>query len=135
MLFELAQRTIRDWLDECNTLSQLAFEQGCVSNNVRLHHLNYKAEEVGIALDVVAPRNTLRVCSHCGYCDKGNRCKHDFHCKSCDYRLHSDLNAAQNIQQRSMVVRRGLCDDRAQINRLLSADSRIHGQAICFSGW
>jgi putative transposase len=39
MPLELAQRTIQEWLDVCNYVSQVAFEQGCVSNNVRLHHL------------------------------------------------------------------------------------------------
>jgi len=90
-------------------------------------YLSYKAEAVGIAVDVVDPRNTSRACSHCGYCDKANRRKHDFHCKSCGYQLHSDLNAARNIQQRSIVARQGLCDDGTQVNRPLSTDSSESG--------
>ena len=90
-------------------------------------YLSYKAEAVGIAVDVVDPRNTSRACSHCGYCDKSNRRKHDFHCKSCGYQLHSDLNAARNIQQRSIVARQGLCDDGTQVNRPLSTDSSESG--------
>lgn len=90
-------------------------------------YLSYKAEAVGIAVDVVDPRNTSRACSHCGYCDQSNRRKHDFHCKSCGYQLHSDLNAARNIQQRSIVARQGLCDDGTQVNRPLSTDSSESG--------
>ena len=90
-------------------------------------YLSYKAEAVGIAVDVVDPRNTSRACSNCGYCDKSNRRKHDFHCKSCGYQLHSDLNAARNIQQRSIVARQGLCDDGTQVNRPLSTDSSESG--------
>lgn len=90
-------------------------------------YLSYKAEGVGIAVDVVDPRNTSRACSHCGYCDQSNRRKHAFHCKSCGYQLHSDLNAARNIQQRSIVARQGLCDDGTQVNRPLSTDSSESG--------
>ncbi len=90
-------------------------------------YLSYKTEEVGIVVDIVDPRNTSRACSHCGYCNKSNRRKHDFHCKSCGYQLHSDLNAARNIQQRSIVARQGLCDDGTQVNRPLSTDSSESG--------
>jgi putative transposase len=92
--------------------------------------LSYKAEAAGMVVDVVDPRNTSRACSHCGYCDQANRRKHDFHCQSCGYQLHADLNAARNIQQRSIVVRQALCDDGAQVNRPLStepANSRLSG--------
>ena len=89
--------------------------------------LSYKAEAVGITVDIVDPRNTSRACSNCGYCDKSNRRQHDFHCKSCGYQLHSDLNAARNIQQRSIVARQGLCSDGTQVNRPLSTDSLESG--------
>ena len=90
-------------------------------------YLSYKAEALGVTVDVVNPRNTSRACSNCGYCDKSNRHKHDFHCKSCGYQLHSDLNAARNIRQRNIVTRQGLCDDGTQVNRPLSTDSANPG--------
>jgi putative transposase len=84
--------------------------------------LEYKAENVGIAVEVIDPRNTSRACSHCGYCDKANRKRHDFTCQACGYRLHSDLNAAKNIRQRGILARQVLCQDGTQVSRPLSSN-------------
>ncbi len=85
--------------------------------------LSYKAENVGIRVIEVDPRNTSRTCSNCGYCDKANRKKHAFTCKACGYRLHSDLNAAKNIRQRGILNRQALAEDGAQVSRPLSSDA------------
>lgn len=60
--------------------------------------LTYKAEEVGIRVEAVDPRNTSRRCHRCGHIDKNNRkTQADFACISCGYKCHADYNAARNI--------------------------------------
>jgi putative transposase len=60
MPLELAQRTIQEWLDVCNAVSQVAFEQGCVSNNVRLHHLTYNDIRARFSLSSQMSCNAIR---------------------------------------------------------------------------
>lgn len=79
--------------------------------------INYKAEEKGIEVVEIDPKNTSRQCSRCGYCDKKNRHKHNFICGECGYQLHSDLNAAKNIRQRYIIARYSLCDDGLSVNQ------------------
>ena len=85
--------------------------------------LVYKAKAAGIEIVEIDPRNTSRACSHCGYCDKANRKRHDFTCKACGYRLHSDANAAKNIRQRGILVRQGLDQDGLSVNQPLSSSA------------
>jgi putative transposase len=40
---ESANRTISAWTAACNAVSRIAFENGCISNAVRLQHLGYEA--------------------------------------------------------------------------------------------
>lgn len=83
--------------------------------------LEYKAQDAGIAVVTIDPRNTSRACSHCGYCDKANRNRHGFTCKVCGFRLHADLNAAKNIRQRGILIRQALYQDGMQVNHPLSS--------------
>jgi transposase len=49
---------------------------------------------------LVDPRNTSRMCSQCGHCDKANRkSQAEFSCQRCGYSTHADYNAARNIAQ------------------------------------
>lgn len=60
--------------------------------------IGYKARLAGVAVKMVDPRNTSRVCSECGHCEKANRkSRDDFLCKSCGYAAAADHNAALNI--------------------------------------
>jgi len=64
----------------------------------RLHeYVEYKAEEYGISVEQVAPENTSRRCSHCGFTHPDNRHGEDFECLKCGYENHADYNAAKNI--------------------------------------
>jgi putative transposase len=66
--------------------------------------IEYKARLAGLALAAVAPRNTSRTCSECGYCDKANRrSQAEFVCKSCGYVALADENAALIIRSRAVV--------------------------------
>ena len=65
----------------------------------------YKAEEHGLEVINVDPKNTSKGCSRCGYVDEANRKRHDFTCRACGYEVHSDLNAAKNIRSRGIRSR------------------------------
>ncbi len=59
--------------------------------------MEYKAEEYGIEVEQVAPENTSRRCSHCGFTHPDNREDEAFECLKCGYKNHADYNAAKNI--------------------------------------
>jgi putative transposase len=68
--------------------------------------LTYKALAEGIPIIPVDPRNTSRICSECGHCEKANRkTRDDFECKHCGFKLPADWNAAKNIRDRAAVMR------------------------------
>jgi IS605 OrfB family transposase len=67
--------------------------------------LAYKAALAGVRLVAVDPRNTSRICSACGHCDKANRkTQSQFICTSCGVVAHADVNAAINIGRRAAVI-------------------------------
>ena len=66
--------------------------------------ISYKAENLGKHLVLVDPRYTSQRCSKCGFIDKANRNKSSFHCLSCDFVCHSDLNASYNISQIGAIL-------------------------------
>lgn len=60
--------------------------------------LAYKAEMVGVPVQVINPRNTSRTCSQCGFCDEKNRrSQARFECRECGWAAHADHNASRNI--------------------------------------
>jgi IS605 OrfB family transposase len=66
--------------------------------------ITYKAQNVGIAVEKVDPRNTSRGCSACGYVSPSNRHGLRFHCKKCGHQEDADRNASVNIRLRSIVA-------------------------------
>ena len=62
-------------------------------------HVDYKAEEYGIAVEDVPPQYTSQRCSHseCGFTHEDNRAGDEFECLKCGKELHADYNAARNI--------------------------------------
>lgn len=67
--------------------------------------LTYKALNEGIPILLVDPRNTSRMCSECGHCEKANRKSRDeFRCKHCGFESPADWNAARNIRDRGKVM-------------------------------
>ena len=73
--------------------------------------LDYKAVERGMTVIEVDPRGTSKGCSRCGHTEAANRKRHEFKCRACGHRLHSDLNAAHNIRLRGILARQALCQD------------------------
>ena len=63
-----------------------------------LTFIGYKAQAAGVQVIEEDPRHTSQRCSRCGHTERGNRLKQAlFRCKSCQYEIHADLNAARNL--------------------------------------
>ncbi len=68
--------------------------------------LSYKAEEAGIGVVHVDPRNTSQICSKCGSINKILLSERVFMC-GCGYMADRDINAAINILKRATFGQRG----------------------------
>lgn len=67
--------------------------------------LSYKSRLVGLPVIAVNPRDTSRMCSSCGHCDKRNRKNQGhFECLSCGFTINADQNGARNIRFRALAV-------------------------------
>jgi putative transposase len=64
----------------------------------------YKSEAVGIAIEVVSPRNTSRCCCKCGWVSASNRKGLVFLCEKCGNKDDADLQASKNIRARSVSI-------------------------------
>jgi len=62
-----------------------------------------KAQEEGIPVTMIDPRNTSVECRKCGEVNPAMRSDRDFECWECGYKIHADVNAAINIAQRTNV--------------------------------
>ena len=66
--------------------------------------IEYKAQARGIRVVKIDPRHTSQTCSRCGYQARNNRRSQSvFHCHSCGYQLHADLNASINIREKYLA--------------------------------
>lgn len=69
--------------------------------------LAYKLEERGGTLLKVNPAYTSQTCSVCGACDSESReSQAIFSCRECGHRGHADVNAAINIRDAGLGIRR-----------------------------
>ncbi|MBI4639176.1 MAG: IS200/IS605 family element transposase accessory protein TnpB [Candidatus Tectomicrobia bacterium] len=72
--------------------------------------LSYKAQQLGVPVVFVNPRNTSRTCAKCGDVDQRNRrSQTEFSCLRCEHKAHADHNAARNLATRGAVSRPDLC--------------------------
>ena len=60
--------------------------------------LGYKSVALGKETAFVDARYTSQRCSRCGNVNKANRKKSRFHCRSCHFETHSDINSGLNIR-------------------------------------
>lgn len=56
-----------------------------------------RAAKFNIPVRDINPYKTSQKCSSCGYTNKKNRSRDRFHCLSCGFQNHADLNASYNI--------------------------------------
>jgi IS605 OrfB family transposase len=83
----------------------MRFELGNWSFNQLQQFICYKAEQAGIPVVFVDPRNTSRMCPVCGHIDKANRkTQAKFLCVQCGRSAPADFNAALNIAARGAVT-------------------------------
>jgi putative transposase len=69
-------------------------------------YITYKAQQAGIKVLLVDPRNTSKTCSCCSYCDPHNRkTQASFVCLRCGFAAPADWNAARNIAAVAAVNR------------------------------
>jgi putative transposase len=61
------------------------------------YFIEYKAESLGKLIIKIDPRYTSQKCSRCENIHNRNRKRHEYKCRKCGIRLHSDLNASRNI--------------------------------------
>ena len=83
----------------------------CWTYGQLMFFLRYKAEERGMAVIEVDPKGTSKACSCCGHVAAANRSRHAFVCEACGYAQHADLNAAQNIRLRGILLQQMLEED------------------------
>ena len=63
------------------------------------------ARKYDIALSLVQPHYTSKMCSICGCIDDDNRkCQEEFKCVQCGYEANADINAAENIKNRVSIT-------------------------------
>lgn len=65
----------------------------------------YKAQLAGVDVLTIDPRDTSRTCASCGVVDKSSRrSQSEFRCRHCGHEAHADINAAQNIRAKAIVM-------------------------------
>jgi predicted transposase len=128
-------RTSLPYRDALNYTSRIAFQNGKMSNQVRLHQRVYReirrrfslpaqmacsvSRQVGavykgrwtrraggLAIKVDAD-DTSKACPHCGHVSDRNRPGKGltFHCEQCGFTLHADLVGARNATLRTLLIR------------------------------
>jgi len=99
----LALENLKGIRDRSNGFSrEMRWLMGNWAFNQLAQFIRYKAEQAGIPVVFVDPRNTSRTCSACGYIDKANRkSQSEFLCLECGFESNADLNAAVNIEARA----------------------------------
>lgn len=69
--------------------------------------LSYKAEEAGMGIVFVDPKNTSQICSNCGFLSSLSLSERVFNCRRCGYQDDRDTNAAKNILNRTTAGHAG----------------------------
>lgn len=83
--------------------------------------VEYKAEQAGIAITIIDPRNTSRTCSKCGHCEKANRkSQSKFECKICGHAENADINAAKNIRKKGFIIKPIVTNDDPRFEPVVS---------------
>ena len=92
-------------------------------------YVEYKADEHGLTVVQVDPRNTSKRCSTCGFTHDENRHHESFVCQQCGYENHADYNAAKNIGLQYLRRRQNADDGGAPVDvRLNRGTLNVSGE-------
>ena len=92
-------------------------------------YVEYKAEEHGVEVVQVDPRNTSNRCSTCGFTHPDNRHGEQFVCQQCGYENHADYNAAKNVGLQYLRRRQNADDGGAPVDvRLNRGTLNVSGE-------
>jgi len=92
-------------------------------------YVEYKAEEYGVGVVQVDPRNTSKRCSTCGFTHGDNRSGEAFCCQKCGYENHADYNASKNIGLQYLRRRQNAGDGGAPVDvRLNRGTLNVNGE-------
>ena len=92
-------------------------------------YVEYKAEERGVEVVQVDPRNTSNRCSTCGFTHPDNRHGQQFVCQQCSYENHADYNAAKNVGLQYLRRRQNADDGGAPVDvRLNRGTLNVSGE-------
>uniref|UniRef100_UPI00356ABF63 RNA-guided endonuclease InsQ/TnpB family protein n=1 Tax=Salinigranum sp. TaxID=1966351 RepID=UPI00356ABF63 len=92
-------------------------------------YVEYKAEEYGVKVVQVDPRNTSKRCSTCGFTYSDNRSGEAFCCQKCGYENHADYNASKNIGLQYLRRRQNANDGGAPVDvRLNRGTLNVNGE-------
>jgi IS605 OrfB family transposase len=92
-------------------------------------YVEYKADEHGLEVVQVDPRNTSKRCSTCGFTHDENRHQESFECQQCGYENHADYNAAKNIGLQYLRRRQNADDGGAPVDvRLNRGTLNVSGE-------
>jgi IS605 OrfB family transposase len=70
------------------------------------NQIEYKANEYGIKVKKINPKNTSRTCSSCGHVSEKNRMDQEhFKCEHCGLEMNADYNASINIAKSENFVK------------------------------
>jgi IS605 OrfB family transposase len=98
----LALEDLKNIRDRADTVSrQMRWLLGNWAFDQLRNFVAYKAEASSVPVVYVDPRNSSRICSRCGHCDKANRkSQASFVCLKCGFQANADFNAAVNLEAR-----------------------------------
>jgi IS605 OrfB family transposase len=92
-------------------------------------YVEYKAEDHGVEVVQVDPRNTSKRCSTCGFTHDDNRSGEAFCCQKCGYENHADYNASKNIGLQYLRRRQNANDGGAPVDvRLNRGVLNVNGE-------
>ncbi len=94
-------------------------------------YVAYKADEYGLEVVQVDPRNTSKRCSTCGFTHDENRHQGSFECQRCGYENHADYNASKNIGLQYLRRRQNADDGGAPVDvRLNRGTLNVSGDYV-----
>ena len=86
--------------------------------------LNYKSIALGKETAFVDARYTFKRCSRCGNTNRANRKKSRFHCRSCHFETHCDINSGLNIRDNYFLSSTNRSEEQAVVNQPIVTASR-----------